>query len=122
MSTTEKNKNSGGFALPDWASDCELYRIQVREVTQYAMFTLDPTGTLLTWNAGVEHILGYSEKDWLGKHASMIFTPDDNTRDICQSEMNMAVREGSLLRYSLAFAQRWQYGLRARVHDRAAGF
>lgn len=80
--------------MPDWASDCELYRIQVREVTQYAMFTLDPAGTLLTWNAGVEHILGYSENDWLGKHASLIFTADDNTRDICQSEMNMAIEKG----------------------------
>ena len=78
------------LVLPHWITDCELYRIQVREVTQYAMFTLDPAGILLTWNAGVQKILGYPEDEWLGKHASLIFTPDDNTRNICQSEMDMA--------------------------------
>lgn len=75
---------------PAWISDFELYRIQVREVTQYAMFTLDPSGVLLTWNAGVKEILGYAESEWLGRHASIIFTPDDNTHNICQSEMDMA--------------------------------
>jgi len=82
------------LALPGWATNNELYRIQVREVTQYAMFTLDAAGTILSWNAGVEKILGYAEADWLGKHASIIFTSDDNGRDICQAEMNMAAEKG----------------------------
>jgi len=92
-----KNENmndTAQLALPGWATNNELYRIQVREVTQYAMFTLDAAGTILSWNAGVEKILGYAEADWLGKHASIIFTSDDNGRDICQAEMNMAAEKG----------------------------
>lgn len=94
VSDIKKTPHSANFVLPAWVSDCELYRIQVREVTQYAMFTLDPQGMLLTWNAGVREILGYAEEDWLGKHASIVFTDDDNTRDICQAEMDSAVENG----------------------------
>jgi PAS domain S-box-containing protein len=89
----KQTPNLNSFVLPSWVSDCELYRIQVREVTQYAMFTLDPAGTLLTWNAGVKRVLGYSEDEWLGKHTSLIFTEDDNNRGICQAEMDMAAEK-----------------------------
>lgn len=58
------------------------------------MFTLDSAGNLLTWNAGVQQILGYGEDEWLGQHASIIFTADDNGRDICQAEMNLAAEKG----------------------------
>jgi hypothetical protein len=34
------------------------YRMQVRELRDYAMFMLDPQGILASWNAGVEHLLG----------------------------------------------------------------
>lgn len=51
--------------LPDWVSESDLYRFQVRETTQYAMFMLDPAGILLTWNAGVQHVLCYSEEEWV---------------------------------------------------------
>ena len=81
--------------LPEWMSETELYRLQVRELTQYAMFILDPQGTLMSWNAGVERILGYSEEEWIGQHASIIFTPEDQGREICASEMKMAAEAGS---------------------------
>lgn len=93
MNEINQTPNLNNFVLPPWVSDCELYRIQVREVTQYAMFTLDPAGTLLTWNAGVKRILGYSEGEWLGKHTSLIFTDEDNNRGICQAEMDMAAEK-----------------------------
>ena len=76
--------------LPDWASENNLYQFLVRDATQYAMFMLDPEGIVLSWNAGVQHILGYSEKEWIGQHASLIFTPSDQAHDICASEMKVA--------------------------------
>ena len=44
-----------------------LYRMQVREMRNYAMFMIDPQGTLISWNAGVEHLLGYSEQETMAK-------------------------------------------------------
>jgi len=73
--------------FPDWASKEALCTFQVRETTQYAMFVIDSAGIILAWNAGVERLLGYSEMEWLGQHASIIFTPSDQGKALCEEEM-----------------------------------
>jgi len=73
----------------------DLYRAQVRELRGYAMFMMDPHGVLMSWNAGVEHLIGYSEEEWIGKHASIIFTPEEKAVDVCESEMRLAQEAGS---------------------------
>ena len=72
----------------------DLYRIQVREMRNYAMFMIDPQGKLISWNAGVEHLLGYSEQEWIGQHASIIFTPPEKAVEVCESEMQKAQQTG----------------------------
>jgi PAS domain S-box-containing protein len=79
---------------PDWASKRDLYEFQVREATQYAMFLINPEGFLVTWNAGVQSILGFSEEEWLGEHAACIFTPADQAHQVCISEMKLAAESG----------------------------
>ena len=73
----------------------DLYRHQVREISEYAMFTLDPQGILQSWNAGVERLLGYSEQEWLGQPASIIFTPAEKAMEVCEAEMRKALESGS---------------------------
>jgi len=73
----------------------DLYRLQVRELRGYAMFTIDPQGIVTSWNAGVENLLGYPEQEWIGKHASIIFTPEERAVDVCESEMRLAQETGS---------------------------
>src|ERR1700681_454351 len=73
----------------------DLYRYQVREVSEYAMFMLDPEGHFISWNAGVERLLGWSEEEWLGQHARMIFTPAEKAMEVCESEMRKALENGS---------------------------
>jgi PAS domain S-box-containing protein len=73
----------------------DLYRMQVRELRTYAMFMLDPQGIITSWNAGVEHLLGYSEDEWVGQHACKIFTPTDKAVEMCESEMKLAQETGS---------------------------
>ena len=58
-------------AAPSALQAADLYRMQVRELRDYAMFMLDPQGILTSWNAGVENLLGYSEQEWIGRHASI---------------------------------------------------
>ncbi len=72
----------------------DLYRIQVRELREYAMFMIDSQGILTSWNAGVENIFGYSEEEWIGKHASIIFTPADAAAEVCESELRRARESG----------------------------
>lgn len=73
----------------------ELYRLQVRELRDYAMFMIDPAGILTNWNKGVEQLFGYSEQEWVGKHASLIFTPAERAEEVCESEMRKAREFGS---------------------------
>src|SRR5512141_2684837 len=72
----------------------DLYRMQVRDLRGYAMFVIDPQGILKTWNAGVEQLIGYTEEEWIGQHASMIFTPAELAMDVCESEMRLTAETG----------------------------
>jgi len=90
MDETSSNL-SGAVAL----QAADLYRMQVREMRDYAMFTLDPSGAITSWNAGVEQLLGYSEQEWIGQHASLIFTPAEKAVEVCESEMLRAREQGS---------------------------
>jgi PAS domain S-box-containing protein len=58
------------------------------------MFLTDTGGTILTWNRGVQELLGYSEEEFIGKHASVIFTPEDRSADVPATEMQRAREEG----------------------------
>lgn len=73
----------------------DLYRMQVTELRGYAMFMISPQGILTSWNAGVEQLIGYSEQEWIGRHACMIFTPEEKAAEVCESEMRLAQETGS---------------------------
>jgi PAS domain S-box-containing protein len=90
----EQNSNRSGNLTDLQAAD--LYRMQVRELRNYAMFMLDPRGIITSWNSGVEQLFGYSEKEWIGQHASMIFTPEEKAVEVCESEMQRAKDTGSV--------------------------
>jgi PAS domain S-box-containing protein len=72
-----------------------LYRQQVEQLRDYAMFFIDKNGFIKTWNAGVEHLLGYSESEWINRHTSMIFTPADQATALCDSEITAAKAKGT---------------------------
>jgi PAS domain S-box-containing protein len=89
----EKPPKQAGVGSPIPTND--LYRMQVRDVRHYAMFMIDPQGTLTSWNAGVEHLTGYKEEEWIGQHASIIFTPADTAVEVCEAELHQARERGS---------------------------
>jgi len=69
--------------------------MQVREMSDYAMFTIDVEGIITSWNAGVQKLLGYTEDEWTGQSASIIFTPADKAVEMCESEMRKASETGN---------------------------
>jgi PAS domain S-box-containing protein len=72
-----------------------LYRKQIRELRDYAVFFIDKDGVIKTWNAGVEHLLGYSEPEWINQHSSIIFCPTDQAAALCEAEISIASEKGS---------------------------
>ena len=58
------------------ASEARL-RLLVGSVRDYAIYMLDPEGHVRSWNAGAQHIKGYTESEILGQHFSRFYTPED---------------------------------------------
>src|SRR5690242_245331 len=59
----------------------DLYRLLVDRVQDYAIFALDTTGRILTWNTGAERLKGYTPAEAIGQHFSMFYTPEDLATD-----------------------------------------
>lgn len=56
------------------------FRLLVQGVTDYAIYMLDPTGIVSSWNAGAERIKGYSPDEIVGRHFSTFYPPEDRER------------------------------------------
>ena len=72
----------------------ERFRLLVESVKDYAIFILDPTGHVATWNAGAERINGYRTSDILGKHFSIFYPPEVAATSKCADELVIATNEG----------------------------
>ncbi len=65
----------------------------ITELDDYAIFLIDLSGRITSWNAGVERILGYGEEEFLGKPISILFVPEDVAAGAPEKEIETAIRE-----------------------------
>ncbi len=72
----------------------ERFRILVEGVQDYAIFTLDPHGKIVSWNAGAERIKGYKADEIIGQNFSRFYLPDDIDQGKPQAELQMAAASG----------------------------
>jgi PAS domain S-box-containing protein len=71
-----------------------LYKLLVESVSDYAIFAMDPTGHILTWNPGAKRFKGYEAEEIIGKHFSIFYTKRDRDRDWPATELKAAARDG----------------------------
>lgn len=76
------------------AGNEELYRLLIEGVSDYAIFMLDKTGHIITWNKGAEHIKGYKAEEIIGKHFSTFYPQEALERNYPQFELTKALAEG----------------------------
>lgn len=72
----------------------ERYRTLVNAITDYAIYMLDPAGTVVSWNPGAEALKGYSEAEILGEHFSRFYTPEDRAIGLPALALKTAANEG----------------------------
>ncbi len=72
----------------------ERFRLLVQGVRDYAIFMLDPTGRVATWNEGAERINGYRAKEIIGEHFSRFYLPEDIASHKPERELEIATRTG----------------------------
>src|SRR5436190_6846997 len=70
------------------------FRIFIETVRDYALFMLDPTGRVISWNTGAEAIKGYKADEVIGKHFSAFYPPEAIDTGLPAHELVMAEREG----------------------------
>jgi PAS domain S-box-containing protein len=72
----------------------QCFRTLVESVRDYAIYMLDRSGHVATWNSGAERIEGYNAEEIIGQHFSIFFTPDEIERDRPREILEIASREG----------------------------
>lgn len=69
-------------------------RLLVDSAQDYAIFMLDPHGSITTWNLGAERIKGYTAQEAIGRHFSMFYEADALAAGWPQEELRRAAAEG----------------------------
>lgn len=87
----EKSSTQTARVLP---SSEESYQLLVESVQEYAIFMLDQTGRIITWNVGAQRLFGYDEAEALGQLGALIFTEEDRRAGAPEAEMATARSTG----------------------------
>ena len=70
------------------------FRQLVEAVVDYAIFHLDPNGTVSSWNAGAQRIKGYAPDEIIGSHFSRFYTEEDRAAGVPDNALETARRSG----------------------------
>jgi PAS domain S-box-containing protein len=70
------------------------FRLLVGGVTDYALYMLDPTGTVTNWNIGGQRIKGYLPEEIIGQHFSRFYSEADRAAGKPARALRLAVEQG----------------------------
>ena len=100
MSRGDRGRDDpGGPEVPTSSQRAEssspaLYPLLIESVQDYAIFALDPTGRILTWNAGAQRLKGYKPEEIIGRHFSAFYPPRDIANRKPERELEIAIANG----------------------------
>jgi PAS domain S-box-containing protein len=75
-------------------SEINRFELLVQSVTDYAIYMLDPTGVVASWNAGAQRFKGYEADEIIGHHFSRFYTDEDRAAGIPVIALRTAEEEG----------------------------
>jgi PAS domain S-box-containing protein len=70
------------------------YRLLIEAVTDYAIYMLDPTGIVSSWNPGAQRFKGYTPDEIIGQHFSRFYSEEDQKAGLPAQALETATREG----------------------------
>ena len=74
--------------------DDAFYMRLIESIKDYAVFTTDTLGNILTWNTGAENIMLFKPTEIVGRSGHILFTPEDIANKAPEREMETSLREG----------------------------
>jgi PAS domain S-box-containing protein len=72
----------------------DQFALLVSSVVDYAIFMLDPGGTIVSWNEGAQRIKGYAADEIIGRHFSIFYSREEARNRKPDWELEVAKREG----------------------------
>ena len=75
-------------------TDEARFRLLVNAVTDYAIYMLDASGNVASWNAGAERFKGYAAGEIIGRHFSAFYTEEDIARGVPATALETSARTG----------------------------
>jgi PAS domain S-box-containing protein len=72
----------------------DRYQLLIDAVRDYAIFMLDPSGRIASWNTGAQRIKGYLPEEIIGQHFSVFYTPQDVAAQKPTRELEVAATVG----------------------------
>ena len=75
-------------------SDAARFQLLVEAVTDYAIYMLDPRGTIVSWNAGAQRFKGYTAAEILGQNFERFYEDVDRRFGLPRRALETAAREG----------------------------
>jgi PAS domain S-box-containing protein len=81
-------------ALDELRESEERFRMLVEAVEDYAIFMLDPTGHIVSWNSGAQRSKLYTAEEIIGQHFRVFYPPEVAERGHPEYELEVALREG----------------------------
>ena len=73
----------------------QSFQLVVENVRDCAMFMLDPSGHVSSWNAGARHIKQYEATEIIGRHFSCFYPAADQATGKPARALGIAAREGT---------------------------
>ena len=70
------------------------FELLVQSITHYAIYMLDASGVVTSWNAGARRFKGYEADEILGEHFSRFYTEEDRATGLPARALATAEREG----------------------------
>jgi len=71
-----------------------IYKRMIEQAKDYALFVLDQSGRIMTWNAGAERLKGYAPDEIIGRHFSVFYTREAIESKWPEHELEIATVEG----------------------------
>jgi PAS domain S-box-containing protein len=75
-------------------SDERRYQYLITGISDYAIYMLDPSGHVSSWNAGANRFKGYVAQEILGEHFSRFYTPEDQGNGLPARALAQALANG----------------------------
>ena len=75
--------------------NADRFRLLVEAVQDYGIFMLDPSGIVMSWNAGAARLKGYSADEVIGRHFSLFYPEPAKQKMWPDQELRLAAERGT---------------------------